>query len=151
MTPNQRLFADEYIKTRNATQAYLKAYPNCKNDNTAHAAAARMLRNVTVSQYIDEQLDKLHNRSIADAAEIMQYFTSVMRGEIKEQMVTDDGDIVDIDTKTTDRTNAAKELAKMLGVDKGLDRERFEYEKQKDKAESGMGDSTDRVVIVDDV
>ena len=42
--------------------------------------------------------------SIADAAEVMQYFTSVMRGEIKDQF--------GLDAPLAERTKAAVELAK---------------------------------------
>ena len=48
MTEKQKIFADEYLIDLNATRAYRVAYPNVKKDDTAAAAAARMLRNVKV-------------------------------------------------------------------------------------------------------
>lgn len=44
MTEKQRIFADEYLIDLNATRAYRVAYPSVKKDETAAAAAARMLR-----------------------------------------------------------------------------------------------------------
>lgn len=63
------------------------AYPHVKNEKTAAAAASRLLRNVKVKAYIDEQLEKLHNEKTADAQEVMEYLTSVMRGESQSEIV----------------------------------------------------------------
>ena len=52
MTRKQKIFADEYLIDLNATRAYKVAYPSVKNDATAAAAAARLLRNVKVREYI---------------------------------------------------------------------------------------------------
>ena len=46
MTEKQKIFADEYLIDLNATRAYKVAYPRVKSDETAAAAAARLLRNV---------------------------------------------------------------------------------------------------------
>lgn len=81
MTDKQQIFADEYLKDLNGTRAYKVAYPNVKKDSVAAAAAARMLRNVKVKAYIDEQLEKMHNARTADAQEVLEYLASVMRGE----------------------------------------------------------------------
>ena len=50
MTEKQKIFADEYLIDLNATRAYRVAYPNVKKDDTAAAAAARMIRNVKVPE-----------------------------------------------------------------------------------------------------
>ena len=116
MTPSQRVFADEYIKTRNATRAYLTAYPKCKSENTAHGCAAKLLRNATVLEYIDAELEKLHNRTIADAAEIMSFYTGVMRGEKGEVLIDNRGEEHEVPSRMSDRLSAAYKLAKMLGA-----------------------------------
>lgn len=81
LTEKQQIFADEYLKDLNGTRAYKVAYPNVKKDSVAAAAAARMLRNVKVKTYIEEQLEKMHDARSADAQEVIEYLTSVMRGE----------------------------------------------------------------------
>ena len=81
LTNKQMIFANEYLVDLNATRAYKKAYPNVKKDSVAASAAARMLRIVKVKNYIDEQLKKIEDESIADAAEVMKYLTAVMRNE----------------------------------------------------------------------
>jgi phage terminase small subunit len=58
---------------------------------------------------IDEirwRLEELRKETIADADEILQYFTRVMRGEVKDQF--------GLDAPLSERTSAAKELAKRV-------------------------------------
>lgn len=51
-----------------------------------------------------KEMEEVRNRNVADATEVMMYFTSVMRGEVKDQF--------GLDASLSDRTQAAKELAK---------------------------------------
>ena len=91
MTDNQRKFCDEYLIDTNATRAYKAAYPHVKSDGAAMAGASRLLRNVKVKAYIDEQLEKISSEKIADAKEVMEYLTSVLRGESKSEIVVIEG------------------------------------------------------------
>lgn len=86
MTEKQRRFADEYLKDCNAARAYKAAYPHIKSDNTARANASRLLTNANIKSYIDEQLKVLHNERTADAGEVMEYLTSVLRGESSSEV-----------------------------------------------------------------
>lgn len=87
MTEKQKRFADEYLKDCNATRAYKAAYPNVKKDSVARVAGARLLTFVNVKNYIDEQLEVLHNERTANAGEVMEYLTSVLRGESSSEVV----------------------------------------------------------------
>ena len=87
LTEKQKIFADEYLIDLNATRAYKVAYPGVKKDDVAAANGSRMLRNAKVAEYINEQLEKLHADRIADAQEVMEYLTSVMRREKSETVV----------------------------------------------------------------
>lgn len=104
MTNNQRRFADEYLKDCNATRAYKAAYPRIKNDDVASTAGGRMLRNVEVKKYIDEQLEKMHNEKTADAQEVIEYLTSVLRGDSEGCEIVVEG--------TGDGCSEAREVAK---------------------------------------
>ena len=55
---------------------------------------------------IKYRLDELRKETIADADEILQYFTKVMRGEEKDQF--------GLDAPLAERTRAAQELAKRI-------------------------------------
>lgn len=92
MTDNQRKFCDEYIIDCNATRAYLAAYPHVKNEHSARTLASRLLTKVDIKTYIDEQLEKISSDKIADAKEVMEYLTSVLRGESLSEIVVVEGD-----------------------------------------------------------
>ncbi len=128
LTNKQMIFANEYLVDLNATRAYKKAYPNVKKDSVAAANGNRLLRNAKVKNYIDEQLKKIEDESIADAAEVMKYLTAVMRNELTEEVVVVEGEgegcssarIVKKDISAKDRNKAAELLGKRyrLFVDK---------------------------------
>lgn len=120
LTDKQMIFANEYLIDLNATRAYKKAYPNVKKDNVAAANGNRLLRNAKVKNYIDEQLKKIEDESIADATEVMKYLTAVMRNELTEEVVVVEGEgegcssarIVKKDISAKDRNKAAELLGK---------------------------------------
>ena len=55
LTHKQILFSEEYIKTLNATQSYLKIHPNVK-ESSARVLGYKMLHNMNVRNYIEERL-----------------------------------------------------------------------------------------------
>jgi hypothetical protein len=57
LTLKQIKFADEYLKTGNATEAANCAYKP-KNRNTAHAIGAENLRKPTIKRFIEESLEE---------------------------------------------------------------------------------------------
>lgn len=63
LTEKQKIFADEYLTDLNATRAYKVAYPRVKNDDVAAPAAARLLRNVKVADYIKERMHERQKRT----------------------------------------------------------------------------------------
>lgn len=91
ITDKQKRFADEYLINCNGTRAYKAAYPSVKKDVTAAAGASALLRNPKVKAYIDEQMEKLHSEKVADAREVLEYLTSVMRGESTAEIVVVEG------------------------------------------------------------
>lgn len=91
MTEKQKIFADEYLIDLNATRAYRVAYPSVKKDGVARANASRLLTNANVKKYISEQMEKIHNEKTADAQEVIEYLTSVLRGESTAQEIVVEG------------------------------------------------------------
>lgn len=124
MTDNQRKFCDEYIIDCNATRAYKAAYPNVKKDSSAAACAAKLLRIAKIQKYIDEQLEKISSEKIADAKEVMEYLTSVMRGESQSEIVVIEGQGDGYsEARTMDKAPDEKErlkAAELLGKRYGL-------------------------------
>ena len=120
LTLKQKKFADEYIISGNATESYKRVYSNVKEDSTASAGASRMLRNVKVKSYIEERLAELNSQKIADQEEILQYLTSVMRGEYREETLIGMGqgfqETTYIDVGAKDRIKAAELLGKRYSM-----------------------------------
>lgn len=120
MTERQKIFADHYIISLNATESYKKAYPNIKNIKTAEVNGSKLLRNTKVKDYIDEQLEKLKSERVADQQEVLEFLTSVMRGEVTEPLLVLDGEgyqrIVDAKPSVATRRASAVDLGKRYGL-----------------------------------
>ena len=91
MTEKQKRFCDEYLIDCNGTRAYKAAYPNIKKDTVAATNAGRMLRNAEVQSYLSRQMEELHNERTADQQEVIEYLTSVLRGESEAEVVVVEG------------------------------------------------------------
>ena len=63
ITEKQKRFADEWLVDLNGTRAYKTAYPSVKKDETAKAAASRLLTNVNVKAYIQERQKEREKRT----------------------------------------------------------------------------------------
>lgn len=118
MIKNQKhlVFAEEWLKDMNGTRAYKVAYPNIKKDTTAATNAGRLLKNADVKTFIDEKLAEMSNERTADAQEVLEYLTSVMRGKEKEETLIGLGEGAQGKTKievgAKDRLKAAELLGK---------------------------------------
>lgn len=112
----QKRFADEYIISGNATEAYKKAGYRASSDRVAGVEGHKLLKNPKIKSYIDERLKQLDSEKIADQQEVLSYLTSVMRGETQEQTLISIGElgqtITDIDVGAKDRIKAAELLGK---------------------------------------
>lgn len=127
MNARQKWFCDEYLIDCNATQAAIRAGYSPK---TAKVTGAKMLTNANLKAYIDEQLERIHNEKTADAQEVLEYLTAVMRGQHTEQTLQLIGDgvqkIADIDVSAKERLKAAELIGKRYGMFKdnvGIDLE----------------------------
>lgn len=132
MTDKQKKFCDEYLIDLNATKAYKTAYPNVKSESAAMSGASRLLRNVKVKAYIDEQLEKISSKKVADAKEVMEYLTSVLRGESQSEIVVIEGTGEGCSdarrmSKAPDEKDRLK-AAELLGKRYGLFSEKVELE-----------------------
>ncbi|WP_283586315.1 terminase small subunit [Limosilactobacillus vaginalis] len=112
LTTKQRLFADEYIKSGNATQSAIKAGYATK---AAYRTGSENLRKPQIKAYIDAKMTEIESHKIADAKEVLQFYTRVLREEETEEVALPAGDdVVTVEKKPSfkDRLTAAKELMK---------------------------------------
>lgn len=117
----QKIFADEYLVCLNATESAIKAGYSKK---TAYSIGQRLLKKVEVKNYIDEHLKKLEDEKIAEAKEVMEYLTKVLRGEETEETIVIEGKGDGIskarkikkEISPKDRLKAAELLGKRYGL-----------------------------------
>lgn len=108
LTPKQKAFADYYIECGNASEAARKA--GYKSSRIGEDAA-KTLKNPKVSAYIAERMGTQDKKRVADADEVMEFYTAVMRGEVKDQF--------GLDTALSDRLKAGTELMKRYSAAEG--------------------------------
>ena len=105
LTPKQKAFADYYIECGNATEAAKRAG---YSEKTAYAIGNENLNKLEVSEYIAARMEEQTKKRVADANEVIEFYTAVMRGEVKDQF--------GLDSSLSDRLKAADSLAKRLAV-----------------------------------
>lgn len=121
LTAKQKLFCDEYIISLNATQAAIKAgYA----EKTAYAMGAENLRKPKIQSYISERMKQKESSLIATQDEVLQYLTSVLRGESQttDTVLVGIGEgyqeVQEVEKKPSekDRLKAAELLGKRYGL-----------------------------------
>ena len=114
-----QIFADEYIISLNATQSYLKAYPEATY-NTARTEGCKLLAEPNIRKYIDKRLASKEDERIMKQDEILMLLTSIARGEQTEQTLQLCGDgcqeLVNKDISAKDRIKALELLGKRYGT-----------------------------------
>lgn len=101
LTPKQKAFADYYIECGNSTEAARKAG---YSEKTSRSIGAENLTKPDISAYIAARMQAQNEARVASADEVLAFFSSVMRGEVKDQF--------GLDAALSDRLNAGKELMK---------------------------------------
>lgn len=77
----RRKFADEYIKSGNATEAYIKAG---YSKNKANTNATKLLQNTTVKEYINERIEQAQEESLMSVKEALALSAAIARGETQK-------------------------------------------------------------------
>ena len=119
MKTEWQIFADEYIISLNATQSYLKAYPEATY-NTARTEGCKLLAEPNIKKYIDKRLASKEDERIMKQDEILMLLTAIARGEQTEQTLKGEGQgyqiLVDKDISAKDRLKALELLGKRYGT-----------------------------------
>ena len=127
LTLKQQRFADEYIISGNIYNSLIKAG---YSENYAKADGCKILENPSVKNYIDEKLKELSDKKVANQQEVLEYLTSVMRGESNSEVVVIEGQGEGISRakpmqKAPDERERLK-AAELLGKRMGLFKEKVE-------------------------
>lgn len=158
LTAKQKKFADNYIKTGNATQSAIDAGYSKK---TAKSVGSENLTKPDIKAYIDKKMREIESDRIMGAQEALEFLTNVVRGkELETKVVTTQYDVstvnVPADVKT--KISAAKEILKRYpDNDKLLEQQIRKLTAEADISEykaKVMTDATnleDKTVIVSDL
>lgn len=108
LTERQKKFCEEYVVSMNGAESAIKAG---YSPRTANGQARDNLSKPHVQKYIRELKEKIGDKAtmdekqtIATARDVMEYFTKVMNGELKDQF--------GLEAPLAERTKAAIELAR---------------------------------------
>lgn len=113
LTVKQKKFADEYIKTGNATQSAISAG---YSKNTAQQTGSENLLKPVIKQYIDAKMQKIEDNKIMGAQEALEQLSKIASGEPFIKMINlDENNKPKPDLvvpKPADMLNAIKEILK---------------------------------------
>lgn len=84
LTVKQQRFCDEYLIDLNATQAAIRAG---YSEKTAKVIASENLSKPNIKEYIENRMKEKEKNLIADQDEVLQYLTSVLRGESESEEI----------------------------------------------------------------
>ncbi len=112
LTSKQKKFALEFLVSGNITDAAKKAG---YSERSARQIGSLNLTKPNVVEYMNEILSKTKSEEVATTEEVLEFLTSVMRGNVAEQF--------DLDPAIADRTKAAQLLMKRFNDDQRMELE----------------------------
>lgn len=113
MNERQTRFVDAYIQTGNATEAARRAG---YSKRVANRIGAENMSKPAIRREIDRRLEELKTSRTADTQEILEHLSSVVRGELSEEIVTNSGKLLTVKVPERDRLKAAELLLKVSGA-----------------------------------
>ncbi|MDI6667064.1 terminase small subunit [Leuconostoc falkenbergense] len=147
LTPKQKKFADEYIKTGNATQSAIAAG---YSKRTAAVIATENLIKPNIKAYIEKCMADIASNRVMSYTEAVELLTSIARGEEKETVVVATPVSVEKVEKEADlktRISALKEILKRYPNNDKL----IEQQIRKLSAEADMAEAKSKLMNDDRV
>lgn len=111
LTAKQSTFIDAYLGEAKMNAAQAARIAGYKHPETQGAENLRKLR-----PWIDKAMNERHTDAIATQKEVQEFFTSVLRGEVKEEVVSNSGKILEVPASTKDRLKAAECMGRAYGM-----------------------------------
>lgn len=156
LTEKQRRFVDYYVETGNASEAARRAG---YSEKTAGWIGQENLQKPTIKAAVDARLKELEDKRIAKADEVMQFLTSTLRGEVKEERVVVEGTgegrsdarIIKVQVSARDRLEAAKSLLKRYPMQLDAKEQKLRLQKLEAEIRAAEQVDDDAVTIVDDL
>lgn len=101
LTIKEYKFIDKYIETGNISQSVIQAG---YESSAPGVYGQELLRKPRIAHEVEWRMTNEHEERIATGQEVMEFYSKVMRGEIKDQF--------ELDAPLSERLKAANELAK---------------------------------------
>ncbi len=151
MNERQRRFADEYIRIGNAEQAAIRAG---YSEKYARGNAHKLVANVSIKNYINEQIQKIRDESIMDAKEALAILSEIARGNRDEEVLILNPTTgkVERHTKKADNATVIKaitEILKRYPTAKQAEKLELELAKLREQVNANEAQD-DKIVIVDE-
>lgn len=156
LTEKQRRFVDYYIEMGNASEAARRAG---YSERIANRIGTENLSKPVIKAAINARLRELEDKRIAKADEVMQFLTSTLRGEVKEERVVVEGTgdgrsdarIIKVQVSARDRLEAAKSLLKRYPMQLDAKEKKLRLQKLEAEIKAAEQVDDDAVTIVDDL
>lgn len=151
MNERQRRFADEYIRIGNAEQAAINAG---YSEKYARGNAHKLVANVSIKNYINEQIQRIRDESIMDAKEALAILSEIARGNRDEEVLILNPTTgkVERHTKKADNATVIKaitEILKRYPTAKQAEKLELELAKLREQVNANEAQD-DKIVIVDE-
>lgn len=150
MNERQRRFADEYIRIGNAEQAAIKAG---YSEKYARGNAHKLVANVSIKNYINEQIQRIRDESIMDAKEALAILSEIARGKRDEEVLILNPTTgkVERHTKKADNATVIKAIAEILKrYPTAKQAEKLELELAKLREQVNANEAQDEQIIIVD-
>ena len=150
LSQKQQRFIDAYIELGNATEAAKQAGYKCRSYSAYGAVGSENLKKL--KDFIDVRLAEIKSQRTADLTEVMEFLTSVLRGEVTETVFNPvTGLKEDIHANVKSRVDAARELLKRYPRQLDKEEQIARFKKLASEADKlDTSNDTDDVIIVDD-
>lgn len=116
MIDKHKRFCEEYLIDCNGARAYRAVYGESSTSGSLAVKASQLLKKPNIQEYIQNRMKELASEKVATQEEVIQYLTSVMRGEQTEFLLNAKGEPTEIDVTAKDRIKCAELLAKRYGI-----------------------------------
>lgn len=130
LTEQQRVFCDHYLSGKPAFRAYQLAGYNC-TDASAYPSAARLLRNVNISEHIEKQRAIMAENAGTDRDQLIGFLVRAIHtpledidaaSELCQEHHVDESEFgTKTRLKAVSKLEAAKQLAALMGWNKPIE------------------------------
>ena len=140
LNQRQKLFASEYIKLGNGTQAAINAGYSPK---TSGAQAEKLLKKAEIKSFITAEIEKMHDANIMTAKEALSILSDIARGKRDEEVLMMNpltGEVERLMKKADNNTviKAIVEILKRYPTAKQSEKLELEIRKLREQLDSGV-------------